>query len=169
MKTRFLIIASLSLAVLLLVLYIQKKTSLILKTGQPAPTFSAHNLQSEQKNLSDFRGKVVLLNFWASTCGPCEWEMPSLNALYQRYESRGFVVVGMSVGEAPMMVVKFLRRVSISFPVLLDEDLSISDRYGTYRIPESYLIDRQGNLVEKISGAYNWNQPNFWTKIENLL
>lgn len=169
MKTRFLIITVLSLALLALVFYIQKKSSLSLKTGQPAPTFSAPNLQGEQKGLSDFRGKVVLLNFWASTCGPCEWEMPSLDALYKRYQGQGFVVVGISVGEVPMMVTKFLQRVSINFPILLDEDLSISDRYGTYRIPESYLIDRNGMLVEKISGAFNWNQQNFWTKIEHLL
>ncbi|MCB1215537.1 MAG: TlpA family protein disulfide reductase, partial [Deltaproteobacteria bacterium] len=140
------------------------------KVGEEAISFVLPNMEGQQISLKDFRGKVLLLNFWASWCGPCREEMPSLEALYQRYQDQDFVVLGLSLDEGGWEPVKdFLKQVGVSFPIVLDEKLEVSDQYQIFRIPETYFIDREGRIAGKIVGPQNYDQKVFYQKVERLL
>ncbi len=96
--------------------------------------------------------------------------MPSLEALYQRYKDQGFVIVGVSLDEEGWPVVEgFLKRVPVNFPLLLDTSQSVSDAYQIYRIPESYLIDEAGRIIDKFVGPQDYNQEIFYKKVERAL
>lgn len=140
------------------------------KIGAFAPEFTLPAPDGKQTKLSSFRGKNVLLNFWATWCGPCQQEMPSLEALYQRYKDQGFVIVGVSLDEEGWPVVDgFLKRVPVNFPLLLDVSQSVSDTYQIFRIPESYLIDETGLIIDKFVGPQDYNQDIFYKKVERAL
>ncbi len=138
--------------------------------GSQAPIFSLENAEGKLIALESLKGKVVLLNFWASWCGPCRQEMPSLDALYQKFKDQNFVVLGVSVDEGGWGPVKsFLQEFPVSFPVLLDTDQKATELYQIFRVPETYLIDTQGKIVGKIVGPQDYDQPLFYNKIEKLL
>ncbi len=139
------------------------------REGDLAPNFSLKNFQDQSIQLSDYRGKVVLVNIWASFCGPCRQEMPSLNSLYRRYQNKGFVVLGVSEDDHWEDVQEFLKQVPVDFPILRDADYAVANAYHTYNIPESFLIDKNGYLVEKIFGAHDWDSQGFWDKVDRLL
>ncbi|HEX5034894.1 MAG TPA: TlpA disulfide reductase family protein [bacterium] len=140
------------------------------KIGASAPDFTLPGRDSKPASLASFRGRTVLLNFWATWCGPCQQEMPSLEALYQRYKDRGFVILGVSLDEEGWPVVEdFLQRVPVSFPLLLDSAQAVSDAYQIYRIPETYLIDAEGKIVDKFVGPQDYNQEIFYRKVERAL
>ena len=109
-------------------------------------------------HLSDFHGKVVVLNFWASWCGPCVEETPGLIALQQRIASRNGVVLGVSIDEDPSAYHQFLTNHPVSFPTYCDPtNTKVALSYGTSMIPETYLIDRQGRIYRKIIGSQQWD------------
>jgi YD repeat-containing protein len=110
------------------------------------PEFTLKDLAGKPWSFSDLRGKVVLLNFWATWCPPCRKEMPDLEALYERYNSKGLVVLGISDEEAAK-IGPFIRDRKISFPILLDPGRKVSDKLVADGIPMSYVYDREGNLV----------------------
>jgi peroxiredoxin len=140
------------------------------KIGAFAPDFTLSTRDGKTAGLSSFRGKTVLLNFWATWCGPCQQEMPSLEALYQRYKDQGFVIVGVSLDEEGWPVIEgFLKRVPVNFPLLLDASQSVSDAYQIFRIPESYLIDEAGRIIDKFVGPQDYNQEIFYKKVERAL
>ncbi len=140
------------------------------QVGSMAPNFTLEDLQHQPVSLESFRGKAVLLNFWATWCGPCQMEMPSLESLYQKYRPRGFVVLGVSVdeeGESAMQ--DFLKQVQVSFPIVNDKNQDVTDLYQTYRVPETYLIDPQGKIVSKFLGPQDYNKEYFFKKVEGIL
>lgn len=138
--------------------------------GTVAPAFSLEDSQGQALNLESLRGKVVMLNFWATWCAPCRYEMPSLEALYQKYKDHDFVVVGVSIDEEGWKAVEaFLNIVPVTFPILLDKEMRVSELYETYRVPESYLIDPQGIIVAKFVGPQNYNQEVFFRQVERHL
>jgi len=140
------------------------------KIGAMAPEFSLPAPDGKPVPLQSFRGKIVLLNFWATWCGPCQQEMPSLEALYQRYKDRGFVILGVSLDEEGWPVVEaFLKRVPVTFPLLIDSLQSVSDTYQIFRIPETYLIDAEGKIIDKFVGPQDYNQEIFYKKVERAL
>jgi len=140
------------------------------KIGTMAPDFSAQDRQAKATSLASFRGKAVLLNFWATWCAPCQHEMPSLEALYQRYRDKGFVVLGLSLDEEGWGAIDgFLRQVPVQFPILLDQAQKVSEAYQVYRIPETYLIDADGKIVDKFVGPQDYNQDLFYKKVERHL
>ncbi|HKY63036.1 MAG TPA: TlpA disulfide reductase family protein [bacterium] len=140
------------------------------KIGAGAPDFTLPGRDGKPVSLASFRGRPVLLNFWATWCGPCQQEMPSLEALYQRYKDRGFVILGVSLDEEGWPVVEdFLKRVPVDFPLLLDSAQAVSDAYQIYRIPETYLIDAEGKIVDKFVGPQDYNQEIFYKKVERTL
>jgi len=140
------------------------------KLGAFAPEFTLKDAQQRDIPLASLRGKVVLLNFWATWCGPCQEEMPSLEALYQRYKDKGFVVVGVSLDEEGWPAIEaFTKRIPVSFPVLLDAQQATSDLYQVYRIPETYLIDPSGKIVDKFVGPQNYDKEIFYKKVERYL
>ena len=121
--------------------------------GQPAPDFALKSLAGENLRLSEFRGEVVMINFWATWCGPCRQEMPLLDELYQRYEKVGFRVLGVNIDDDQRSAIKMVSVLGISFPVLLDERKHVSRLYDVDAMPATLLIDRSG-IVRYIHHGY---------------
>lgn len=111
-----------------------------------APDFTLQSTQGDNIRLSEHRGEVVLLNFWASWCGPCRQEMPLLDALQQRYSKLGFSVVGVNVDKDSALANKLLKDIPVTFPVLLDNTGAVSASYNVSAMPTTVLIDRDGNV-----------------------
>jgi thiol-disulfide isomerase/thioredoxin len=123
----------------------------------------------ESWSLSAFRGKVVFLNFWATWCGPCRSEMPSMEALYNRFKESGLEILAVNSGEDQEEVLSFMKSNGLSFPALLDVDGKVSGAYGIQAIPTTFLIDREGNIILRMVGSLDWNTPKIHTAMESLL
>jgi len=120
-------------------------------------------------HLSDLRGKVVILNFWASWCPPCLEETPSLNTLQEAIVPKGGMVLGISVDEDKDAYQKFLADNHVVFPTYDDTSKKTATQYGTSMFPETFLIDRQGRLARKIVGPQDWQSPELMRSIDVLL
>ena len=128
------------------------------RIGTEAPNFTVQD--SDRKlTLADYRGKVVVLNFWATWCPPCVEEMPSLVELQQRLKDKGVTVLAVSLDADEGAYHKFLKDHGVNLITVRDPDLKSSDLYGTFKYPETYIIDRSGILRRKFIGAMNWNDP----------
>lgn len=135
-----------------------------------APDFVSENLRGGNSGLTDYKGKVVLLNFWATWCMPCRAEMPGMEALWQKYKEQGFVVVGISNDEgSKKRVDTFTKLLDLSFPVLLDPEGEVNDLYKVSNMPTSFLIDRNGKIISRIVGSDDWLSPEAIQLVENLL
>lgn len=119
--------------------------------------------------LQSFRGQVVLLNFWASWCPPCVMEMPSLHDLHKRLHDDGFTVLAVSVDDGWGPVRHFFKHEKVSFPVLLDEQGRVALLYGSDRLPESFLIGRNGKVAKIFTGPRDWNDSDIVGRIRSLL
>ncbi|MBI4237981.1 MAG: TlpA family protein disulfide reductase [Deltaproteobacteria bacterium] len=124
-------------------------------------------------SLNLFPKHVRLINFWSTTCGPCLMEIPSLNRLAAHFAGRDFQILAISEdGDQPDpwgTIAQFQQRVPMQFPILLDSDGRVADLYGTYVIPESFLVDRSGRVVRRITGAIRWDDPEIVAEIERLV
>ncbi|MGV6872059.1 TlpA family protein disulfide reductase [Pseudochelatococcus sp. B33] len=120
--------------------------------GKPVAEIAALAFDGTPVKLAQFRGQVVLLNFWSGGCGPCIAEMPALDAVYHANRDRGFTVLALNMGEPDAAVQRAAARLGVSFPVLLDSLKITTDRYQVIGAPTSFLIDGEGRLVEKIVG-----------------
>ncbi len=118
-----------------------------------APDFTLKTLQGGNLRLEEYRGQVVLLNFWASWCGPCRQEMPILDRLHQRYEETGFAVLGVNVEGETAPAQKIVDKTNVTFPVLIDEAQSISELYKLEAMPSTVVIDRDG-VIRYIHRGY---------------
>ena len=114
------------------------------KVSDEAPDFTLKTLEGPNLRLEEYRGQVVLLNFWASWCGPCRQEMPILDRLHQRYEDAGFAVLGVNVEGETAPAQKIVDKTDITFPVLIDEGQSVSELYDLEAMPSTVVIDRDG-------------------------
>jgi peroxiredoxin len=114
--------------------------------GGAAPDFTLKSAGGENLKLSEYRGEVVLINFWASWCGPCRQEMPALDALHDRYRSLGFTVLGVNVEEDSRKAREVLDDLQVSFPVLFDDRSTVSRLYDIVAMPSTVLVDRDGNI-----------------------
>jgi peroxiredoxin len=128
------------------------------RIGTPAPDFTLQD-SDHKVSLSDYRGKVVLLNFWATWCPPCIIEMPSLIALQQKMKDKDVVILGVSIDEDEAAYHKFLKNYGVNFVTVLDKDRKTPSLYGTFGWPETYIIDRQGVVRRKFIGAAEWTSP----------
>lgn len=125
--------------------------------GQSAPDFTLNDMQGKKVSLADLKGKVVILNFWATWCPPCREEMPSMEMLYRKFKDQGLVILAVNVEkDGAKLVQSFLQRSPYTFPILLDDDAEVQNRYKVFRFPETFIIDRNGNVVEKVVGAIDW-------------
>lgn len=116
------------------------------KVQQPAPDFTLRLAQGGNLKLSEQRGQVVLVNFWASWCGPCRVEMPHLNRLHEKYRSAGVLLLGINIDDDPAHGAATAARWGVKFPVLLDADKAVSRRYDLGAMPSTVLIDRDGRV-----------------------
>ncbi len=129
----------------------------LLGKGVSAPNFSLPGFEGKKVSLTDFKGKVVLLNIWATWCAPCVAEMPSMEKLYQELKGEDFELLAISVDESGAEAVKpFMDKHKLGFPVLLDTMGEIKNLYQATGIPESFIIDKDGIIVEKIIGPRDW-------------
>ena len=112
----------------------------------PAPNFTLKSLSGENLKLSEMTGNVVLINFWASWCGPCREEMPLLNALHKKYQPLGFTVLGINVEEQTDKARDFLSNYPVDFPILLDKENEVSKQYKVIAMPTTVVVDRDGNM-----------------------
>ena len=111
-----------------------------------APNFTLKSMRGDNLKLSEHRGEVIMLSFWAAWCDPCKQGMPVLNDIYLRYRDEGFTLFSINIDKDPEKVSKELRRMQVSFPVLLDPTHEVSEKYEVEEMPSTYIIDRDGNL-----------------------
>ncbi len=141
----------------------------LIEVGDAAPAFDATDLRTGRPAaLADYRGKVILLNVWATWCPPCRVEMPSMQRLHQKLGGTDFRIVAVSVdGDAfhldgsqpPPGIMAFANGMGLTFDILHDPSGGIRAKYQTYAVPESFLIDRDGVIVKKVIGAAEWDGP----------
>ena len=152
------------LAVTFGIVWLQSAKYEPLTVGKEAPDFVLPNLNEKSVRLSDYRGKVVFLNFWATWCKPCREEMPSMEVLYKNFDRDGLVVLAVSIDRVTTKkdIPPFVSSMNLTFPVLVDSWGQTDKRYKLMGVPETYIIDQQGILREKIIG------PRDWTVLDNL-
>ena len=133
------------------------------------PDFTLPTLDGGSITLSDLKGKVVLINFWATWCPPCRDEMPSMEKLYRRFKYEEFTLLSVDVMESPETVKKFARKYDLSFPILLDKKGEVSAKYAATAIPTTYIINKKGEAVGKAIGPRKWNGEHATALVEELL
>ena len=132
----------------------------IIREGDVAPAFRLASLDGRTVDLASYRGKVVMVHFWATWCPPCVEELPTLERLHRAYFGKDLEVLAVSVDEGGAgAVTQFMQKNRFALPVLLNPDQSVSRAYGTFKFPETYLVDREGIVRRKIIGAIDWMQP----------
>lgn len=120
--------------------------------GAPAASFPVKALGGSPDSLANYRGKVVLVNLWATWCPPCRAEVPALEALYRQYRTQGFVVLGIDQGESAKVAGEFTRKFGVTYPVLVDDGQQYGRAYAALGLPTSILVDRSGKIVKGIDG-----------------
>ncbi len=148
--------------------------------GENAPGFALKSLSGGEVSLEDLKGKLVLVNFWASWCVPCISELPSMERLYQRLKDKGFVIVAIGIDDEELRLREFQQRYNLSFPVLVDPTGRTKKLYGVTGVPESFLIGRDGKLIMvpdfddnkptvRIVGPRHWDSPTAEGRIAKIL
>lgn len=129
----------------------------IIKLGEPAPNFQLRDLNGHLITLSDLRGKVVLLNFWATWCGPCRVEMPAMEQLYRMFQRKDFEILAVSTDAQGAVITRpFQQENRLTFPILHDPDYRVGLTYGARSLPMTFLIDRLGIIRHQVFGARDW-------------
>lgn len=140
------------------------------RTRFPAPEFALPDLRGSVHRLSDFRGKVVLLNIWITSCPPCREEMPSMEVLSRRMAEKDFVVLGVSQDEEGRAAVQpFVDQFGITFPVLLDPRGEVGRKFGVTGYPETFIIDKDGTVLEHHIGFRDWSDERVGATLRQLI
>jgi peroxiredoxin len=137
--------------------------------GGATPPLALTDTDGKTHGLADYRGKVVLVNFWATWCGPCREEMPSMEALRASLEGRPFAVLAVNVGEGARAARGFADKMSLQFPLLLDQDTKTTKAWGARILPASYVVGPDGRIRYTYLGAIDWTDPAVRSAIEGLL
>jgi peroxiredoxin len=135
----------------------------------PPADFVLPDLNGRKVRLSDYRGKVVLLNFWATWCPDCRIEMPALESLHQHFKDRSFVMLGVDLRESQKDVQQFFERYKLSFSVLLDSDGQVGHSFGIRSIPTSFIVDQSGGMIGKAIGSRKWDSAGALALFEQLI
>jgi peroxiredoxin len=134
-----------------------------------APDFTLHAMGGSNLRLKEQRGRVVMVNFWATWCGPCRQEMPQLNRLYEKYKSSGFVLLGVNVDDDVAKAAEVARKLGVTFPVLLDTEKTVSKLYDLSTMPSTVIIDREGKVRYVHRGYLAGYEDNYEKQIRELL
>jgi len=140
-----------------------------MKDKSPAPDFTLPDLERGKVSLKDFRGKLLILNFWASWCVPCREEMPAMERLYQKYRDQGFVILGVNLKDDKKSAIAFVKELKITFPIAFDPAGEVGLLYGAWGLPATYLIDTKGIALARAWGPADWFSPGARELIEALL
>ena len=141
-----------------------------IKQGLPAPNFTLKGLDGKPVSLTDFKGKVVFLNIWATWCPPCKDEMPSMEKLYQGLKGKDFEILAVSIDSSgAKAVTPFMKEYKLTFPALLDPEERIKSLYGTTGVPESFIINKQGIVEKVVIGPMDWATPEVVDFFQNLI
>jgi cytochrome c biogenesis protein CcmG, thiol:disulfide interchange protein DsbE len=140
----------------------------VVQAGDKAPDFSITTDQGRRISPRDFGGRLLVLNFWATWCAPCVEETPSLSEFQKQAAGSGVVVVGISIDRNAKLYDEFRRRFHLTFQTARDPEATISASYGTFKVPETYIIDRNGRVVQKVIGSKNWTDPDVLDSLRSL-
>jgi peroxiredoxin len=135
----------------------------------PAPDFTLKTMDGPNLRLQEQRGRVVMVNFWATWCGPCRQEMPQLNKLYEKYRGSGFVLLGVNVDDDARNAASVASKIGVKFPVLLDTDKTVSKRYELATMPSTVIIDRDGKVRYVHRGYRDGFEDTYEKQIRELL
>ena len=142
----------------------------VVKLGEPAPNFQLRDLNGRMVALSDLRGKVVLLNFWATWCGPCRVEMPAMEQLYQTFPRKDFEILAVSTDAQGVAITRpFQQENHLTFPILHDSDFRVGLTYGARSLPMTFMVDRQGVIRHQVFGARDWGAPEAQQLVQMLM
>lgn len=142
------------------------------EVGDRVPRYSAPDLSGEEIAFEDHIGQVVLVNVWATWCGPCRVEMPPIQEAYRRYRDRGFTVLAVSIDQGPgyeEKVAAFADQYGLEFPILLDPEGHVTEVLRTVGVPETFVLGRDGRIAKRLIGATDWNSESNQILIEELL
>lgn len=161
-------------SILFLILFVLLLSTASLATDAPqgslAPDFVLKDIDGTSHQLSQYRGRPVILNFWASWCAECLEEMPSLEALYKDYNERGLIALGISIDRDPETVGKVLDKVHVSYPVLLETGGEVFiHSYTVTKLPTTIFINKEGYIIRTISGGENLNSKKIRAFVEGLI
>jgi cytochrome c biogenesis protein CcmG, thiol:disulfide interchange protein DsbE len=157
------------LVIVLIAVVAESTRERIIEVGDTAPGFALVTDDGQRLTRSQFGGKLLVLNFWATWCVPCVQELPSLNQFQKQFASSGVVVLGVSVDQNERAYQQFLKRAGVTFRTSRDPQADLSSRYGTFKYPETYVIDRNGKVVQKHIGPRDWMDERLLTEIKALL
>ena len=133
-----------------------------------AEDFTLSTSKGTKVKLSDYRGKIVFMNFWATWCPPCREEMPAMQRLWQQQKDNGLVILAISLDSDPSIVPGFVKNHGFTFPVLVDPKMSTANAYGVRALPSSFIIDRQGNMAALALGPRTWDNDAANSLVEGL-
>jgi peroxiredoxin len=136
--------------------------------GEPAPDFTLPSPTQDSIALVDYRHRVVILNFWATWCPPCVQETPSLEKFSREMPKLHVAVIGVSVDQDEAALKRFAADYHLSFPIARDPNQALAFRYGTSKFPETYILDRNGKVAEKIIGPIDWQDPRIVSFVQTL-
>jgi len=140
-----------------------------MKDASPTPDFTLPDLSGKKTSLKDFRGKLVLLNFWATWCVPCREEMPAMERLYQQFKSKGFIILAVDVKDNRKDALQFLKELKITYPVMFDPEGEVGLLYGAWGLPATYLIGPKGEGLARMWGPAAWDGADAKQLIQQLL
>ena len=138
-------------------------------TGQEAPDFALKSSTGENLRLSEYRGEVVMVNFWATWCGPCRQEMPLLEELFSRYERVGFTLLGVNIDDDPRRAMQMAKELGVTFPVVFDDRKEVSKLYEVNAMPVTVLVDKEGRVRHVHHGYKPGYEEKYLTQVRSLL
>lgn len=138
-------------------------------TGPDLPPFTLADLEGGLHRLSDYRGQVVLVNFWATWCPPCVEEMPSMQQLKERLADEPFAILAVNMAETEGDIQTFLRKVQVDFPLLMDKEGEVVKAWRVFAFPTSFVLDSDGRIRYALYGALEWDAPEVVERIAGLL
>lgn len=147
---------------------VKKQTLPVLKKKIPAPYFELMDIDGKLHKLTDYKGSVVILNFWATWCPPCRYEMPSMDRARKILKGEKIVILAIDVGEDEDTIFEFTGNYPVEFPLLMDPEAKTIKQYPVVGLPTTYIIDPHGYITHKIVGSREWDDPQLLDKIRKL-